>query len=523
MATPRTGKPRGRPTKARVAAEAHANSDGWSNILTNIGGRNDPVTAARVTSFIGLDRNTLATLYRSDGMAKRVVDIIVDDAMREWVETSQELLQEFSRFHAKQEITDALKWGRLFGGALIVAMVDDGQDFEQPLNLNGIRSVKQLRVYERHRVTWYGGDIDRDAMSENFGKPMFYTVQPLYGTPYRVHYSRAHRIDGLSLPDDERQRNNGWGDSAITPMYEALRNYASTMGASANIVRDFVQVVLGISGLTDMLRQGQDKLVADRAKLIDMSRSVANAVFIDSDGETYDKRASSVAGLADLWDRFALHISSVTGIPATKLLGRSPQGLNATGEGDMRQWYDVVQAYRRDEVEPILHWLLPMIDAQNEWTDRPESMDWSWPTLEQPSEQEWADVKVKTAQADVLYLDRGAADPEYLYHLRYGSGEFRPDAAYTREGFEEWLAGENGEENIAATSGPDMQSEALNGAQIRSLQDIVMAVTEGMMPKETAMQIITSAFAQINEEKARRILDPTDSFTPETLGRENDG
>ena len=208
MATPKTGKPRGRPTKARAAAEAHANSDGWHNILTNIGNRNDPVTAARVSSFIGLDRNTLSTLYRSDGIAKRVVDLHVDDAIREWIECDELLLTDLSRINAKQELTEALKWGRLFGGSLVVAMVDDGQDFDQPVNLNAIRAVRQLRVYDRHRVTWTSGDLDMDAMSMNFGKPMFYTVQPLYGVPYRVHHSRAWRVDGLSLPEEERQRNN---------------------------------------------------------------------------------------------------------------------------------------------------------------------------------------------------------------------------------------------------------------------------------------------------------------------------
>ena len=80
------------------------NLDGWSNILTNIGGRNDPVTAARVSTFIGLDRNTLATLYRSDGMAKRVVDIVVDDAMREWIEASQELLKSSVAFMPSRKL-----------------------------------------------------------------------------------------------------------------------------------------------------------------------------------------------------------------------------------------------------------------------------------------------------------------------------------------------------------------------------------------------------------------------------------
>jgi uncharacterized protein len=440
MATPKTGNPRGRPTKARQYAQAQANGDGWSNVLTNIGSAKDPTRAARVGFAQVLDRNTLASLYRTDGLAKRIVDLPIEEAIREWIEADDLLLAELKRIGAKQEVSDALKWARLFGGAVVVALIDDGQDFDQPVNMRGIRAVRQLRVYDRWRVTWTGGDIDPDPMSPTFGKPRFYTVQPISGTPYRVHASRLWRLDGLPLPDEDRQINNGWGDSAILPVYEALANYAQTMGASANIVRDFVQVVLGIKGLTDMLRQGEEKLVAARATIIDMTRSVANAVFLDADGETYDKKASSVAGLADLWDRFALHVSSVTGIPATKLLGRSPSGLNATGESDMRQWYDVVQSYRQDEVAPLLDWLVGLIAAQGEWTSRPDEMDWAWPALQQPTEAEWADVKLKVAQADALYMDRGAADPAYLYHLRYGGAEFRPDVAYTQEGFEEWLS-----------------------------------------------------------------------------------
>jgi len=420
--------------------ENTANHDGWSNVLTNLGGAKDPVTAGRFALSSPPDRKTLSMLYRADGLAKRIVDVPVEDALREWVECDDALMDEFRRINAKQEVTDAARWARLYGGALIVAMVDDAQDLEQPLNRAAIRSVRQLRVYDRHRVSYSTSDLDRDAMSETFGKPLFYTVTPITGTQYRVHASRTWRLDGLPLPDDERQLNSGWGDSAITPAYRALSAYGQTMSASANIVRDFVQVVLGIRGLTDMLRQGEDDLVAKRANIIDMTRSVANSVFLDADGETYDKKASSVAGLADLWDRFALHVSSVTGIPATKLLGRSPSGLNATGESDMRQWYDVVQAYRSDEIDPMVRWITGLIEAQTDWTNRPDSMDLAWPSLYQPTESEWADVKLKVAQADAVYMDRGGVDPAYLYHLRYSTGEFRPDVAYTEEGLREWEA-----------------------------------------------------------------------------------
>lgn len=456
-----TGKPRGRPPKSRTDAEAMVRVDGWQNIALNLGNKGgDAVASTKYAHVPNLGRVTLESMYRGDGLAKRVVDVPVDDAAREWIEADQKLLDELARLRAKAEMVDALKWSRLFGGAVVVALIDDSLEFDQPINPNGIRRVLQLRVYDRHRVTWTTTDIDRNPESANFGRPTHYTVQPIHGAPYRVHVSRLHKLDGLPLPDEARQRNNGWGDSALQSVYQALMNYGLTMNSSASIVRDFVQTVLSIKGLTDMIRQGQDDLVTKRAQLIDLTRSVSNTIFMDADGEQYDKRASSVAGLADLWDRFALHVSAATGIPATKLMGKSAAGLNATGEGDERSWHDVVRAYQTDEVQPLIQWLVDLLDAQRDWrvADRPETMEWTFPAIGQPSEAEWAEIKLKNAQTDQIYIDRGGVDAEYLYELRWGHGEYRPDVTFDRDAFQEWLATRAAEE-VGGESDDETQEE----------------------------------------------------------------
>lgn len=417
--------------------------DGWQNISLNLGNKGgDAVRSTRYAPIDNLPKNTLESMYRGDGLAKRVADVPVDDALREWIEADEKLIAELSRLKAKSEFTDAMKWSRLFGGSVVVALIDDSQEFDQPVNVNGVRRVLQLRVYDRHRVTWQSSDIDKDPESLTFGVPLIYTVQPIHGSSYRVHVSRMHKIDGLSLPDDVRARNNGWGDSAIVPVYQALLNYGMTMNASANIVRDFIQTILSIKGLTDMIRNGQDDMVVKRSQLIDMTRSVSNTIFMDADGESYSKVASSVAGLADLWDRFAQHVSAVTGIPMSRLMGRNAGGLNTTGEGDERMWHDVVRAYQTDEAQPLVQWLVNLLDLQLDWknADRPETMDWTWPPLDQPTEAEWADVKLKNAQADQIYINAGAVDAQYLYHLRFGQGEYRPDVVYDDTAYLEWVA-----------------------------------------------------------------------------------
>ena len=440
-----TGRPRGRPRNSTRNAESNVRGDGWRNVLMNLGQTNgNPVHRTDYAPTARIDQKTAENIYRGDGLGRRVVDVIVDDALREWIETSPELIAEMNRINAKQEMSDAAKWARLYGGSLLVALIDDGGDFDEPVNINRVRSVRQLRSYDRHRVSWSTADIDIDPMSDHFGYPIFYTVTPPHSVPYRVHYTRTWRLDGLTLPIDARLNNNGWGDSALQNVYEALRNYGMTMSASANIVRDFVQTVLGIKGLTEMLRQGEDDLVAQRANIIDLTRSVANTIFTDADGETYSKQASSVAGLPDLWDRFALHVSACTGIPATKLMGRSPAGMNATGESDLTQWYDTVQAYRRDELEPMVKWVASLIEAQSEWRERPETMDWQWPCLTTPTDQQWSEIKFRNAQTDSVYIDRGAVDAEYIYHLRHGAGEYRSDIVYDHEAFMEWVVEREG-------------------------------------------------------------------------------
>lgn len=447
-------------TKSRIRMDEQTseavNTDGWQNVLLNLGNRGDATARSKFARMLRLDKQTLSDLFAGDGLGKRVVTLPVDDAIREWIEGDDNLKLELSRIGAKKEIKEAAYWSRLFGGSLVVALLDDGMDFDQPVNPEQIRRVMELRTYDRHRVTWTTADVQSDPASPNFGRVEVYTVQPITGGTYRVHASRCWRFDGLALPEEDRQRNQGWGDSALQAVYNALMNYGNTMLASANIIRDFVQAVLGVKGLAEMIRAGEEKNVANRANIIDLTRSVANLVMIDADGETYDKKASSVAGLADLWDRFALHVCATTGIPATKLIGRSPSGLNATGEGDQSNWYDVVREYQTDEIQPAIQWLVDLLEAQRDWrdTDRPETMDWNWPALDQPTEAEWAQVKKTNAEVDQVYMQANAGiDPEYLYYLRFGQGEYRAEINYDQAAYLEWLA------DREALTGGDTQTD----------------------------------------------------------------
>lgn len=183
-----------------------------------------------------------------------------------------------------------------------------------------------------------------------------------------------------------------------------------------------------MNGLSDKVANGQMDKVLARLDIIDRSRSGQNTILLDGDGsEDYEKRSSSISGLADLWDRFSEAICATTGIPATRLLGRSPAGLNSSGESDLKNWHDIVNAYREDQIEPCISWLLEILKNQQSWKQKPDSFDWTFPALHAPSEIEFADIKKKYAEIDVMYIDRGAISANQAWQERFGNGEFKYD------------------------------------------------------------------------------------------------
>lgn len=227
------------------------------------------------------------------------------------------------------------------------------------------------------------------------------------------------------MPERSRTQNNGWGDSALQAVYEELRDYGIIKASSVNIVQDFVQTILSIDNLTSLLAAPDgDALVKKRLDLLDLSRSVMNTILLDS-GESYTKQSSTVTGLDSLIGQFALALSAVTGIPVTKLFGQAPAGLNATGESDIRNFYDEIKSQQEDVLLPMLTRLHTLImlsrdDAYKGKINADAKIVFN--PLWQMTDQQEADWKYKIAQTDELYIKNAVLSPEEVAIARFANG-----------------------------------------------------------------------------------------------------
>ena len=410
------------------------NIDGWSNVLTNLGNQKDTIEQTKLKPFGRLSDSALENVYRSDGIARKIIDMPIDDALRPWIKADDHLLDDLKKCKFKNHLSDAAKWSRLYGGCLLVVFLDDGKDFDEPVDRQQQNEVLQIQAFEKPLLSWTSKDIETDPREPMFGLPKFYTIRKTNGISFKVHHSRFFRFDGLNLPSREKERNDGWGDSILAPILDSLKYYNVTMQSAANIIRDFIQTILGVKGLTEMLRQGEEELVARRASIIDLTRSVSNTIFTDADGETYTKQASSVQGLDDLWDRFAQQLAAVSGIPLTKLFGKQVAGLQNTGENDTRNYYDIVDSYRKSTLEKCLNWFLSF-----SYDLTAEETTWEWTPLWELSENDQADLELKKAQTDAIYIDKAAVDPEYLYHLRFSQDRYSSAIRFSQKAYLDWL------------------------------------------------------------------------------------
>lgn len=425
--------------------------DGWINPITGlgIGGRDKTVSGFFGTCWNFSNWPELDALYRSDGMARRVIDVVAAEMVRQgWeIETPDgEMINEaIIDLNGMCMLTDLVKWSRLYGGAIIVMGINDGLPLDYPVDVNNIRSINWLRVYDRFQTFIQFDSYNCDLNSKNYGNPDFYEINE-YRTAqtFTVHHSRVLRMDWALIPSREKEINQGWGDSVLQSTYEQLRNYGTTFANVALIMQDFVNGVLKIPDLSQYLASnacGRDD-IQQRLNYANITKSTLGMLVLDG-GEDFEKLTTNVSGIPEIIDRFMLALSAVTGIPATLLFGRSPAGFNATGESDIRNFYDLIKQYQESKLRPCLERLIRYIMVSKEGPTKgriPPKWTLKFTPLWQNSEEQEANIRRIVAETDAIYIDRGVLDPDEVAISRYGAGQWsmqtQIDLEARKNGFE---------------------------------------------------------------------------------------
>ena len=367
-----------------------AGRDGFTNQLAGLGAAS-PLMAAGTFVRSGLtnQQEMLTTLYRENSIAKRIIDRVSEDITRGWYTLSSarldeedlSLLKDLEALHnIKQEITDAIRWGRLYGGSIAIMVIAGEEDrMDQPLKPEQLPQgcFKGLYVVDLTQGITPSLELEDDLDDPDFGLPKYYDVETnMEGMRcVRIHHSRVLRFIGRELPEGEMEKNAYWGASELEHMMDELMRYASICANISQLAFKANLYILKSDNLAADLAYGSDRLKASVERAIQQENRMRTSygVQIMNAGDSMENHSYSFAGLPEIKESMMLDIAGAAEIPVTIMFGRSPQGMNATGEADIRNYYDRIAQLQERVLRPAMEKLLPVM-AVSCWSFVPDDM-----------------------------------------------------------------------------------------------------------------------------------------------------
>ena len=424
--------------------------DGYVNLLNKYGTKQDNSEAYKFEREPVIPDMQLTGLYEGNGLFSKIIDTPAEEALKHGFdlnlksdEVNAFVEDALDDLEWEEKAATAIKWARLYGGALIVMLIDDGRGLEEAVDWEHIRSIDELRVYERSIVQPdssslyqqdYGGKGVGNRVSK-FGQPEYYYVSSIYGS-FKVHESRCLVFRNGVLPE---QTSNAtylfWGMPEYVRIRRALRETVTAHTDSVKLLERSVQAIYSMKGLASLLTTDDgENQVLKRLQLVDTSRGLLNSIAIDSEGENYDFKTFQFSGVKDVIDATCNMLSALTNIPQTILFGRSPAGMNATGDSDFESYYNFVEKIQRLMLKRNLRTLLDVVFragiASGDVAEEPDyklefKPLWSLSDTEQAAvDQTKAQTEQIKAQTAQLYVDMQAIDPSEVRSRLASDEEF---------------------------------------------------------------------------------------------------
>lgn len=394
-------------------------ADSYDNFDARVGSQtpNQHAHSQYLPNFTSRNRQEIEWCYRSSWIIGKAVDLIADDMTRKGIRITSEIdpkargiiestLEELEIW---DQLSDSIKWGRLYGGAVGFLMID-GQDPATPLRLEtvGEGQFRGILPLDRWMIQPSYGERVQE-LGPDYTKPEFYeltqTSNGLRG--WRMHHTRIIRFDGVTLPFNQRITENEWGMSIVERIWDRLTAYDSTTLGAAQLVYKAHLRTYKVDKLREKIAfggEGFEKLVK-QINSIRRFQSNEGLTLMDKEDE-FDTHQYSFSGLDNILQQFSEQISGAVDIPLVRFFGQSPSGFS-TGDSDLANYYDSIASHQKRRLRNPLRKVLELISRSELGKPLPDDFTFEFNPLWQLSDVDRSTVAVNNTQATIAAYDSG--------------------------------------------------------------------------------------------------------------------
>ena len=321
-------------------------------------------------------------------------------------------LEKYDRkFHLKKRLEQADKFKNVFGISHILFRVesDDPDYYEKPFNPDGIQpgSYKGMNHIDPYWVTPL---LTTEAVEEP-GSPGFY--DPTYWVVSGKKYHRSHFVI-LRGPEvsDVQKPSYLYGGLPLTQLamervYAAERtaNEAPQLALTKRLIIRYIDDL--------------EKAITNQGKFEEAMRALSEwrdnyGVYVSSTDDKIEQQDTSLSDLdVTIMTQYQI-VAGIFGVPATKLLGTSPKGFNATGDHEIKTYHEELESVQENDLTPIVnrHHLCVMRShiAPMREDKQPVMVDIQWNPLAVMSEKERAETQEIKGRTYKVIQETGAVD-----------------------------------------------------------------------------------------------------------------
>lgn len=413
-------------------------SDGFVNLVNRYGTSKDSTEHYRFLPEPEFPDDVMSQFYEGNGLFAKIIDTPAEEAVKhgfELKDLNDSKIQDFyesalDELDWEETAMTAIKWARLFGGSIAVMLINDGRGLEEPLDWKNIKSIDDIRVYDRslitpdyHSMYQYDPQDPFRTRGSRLGMPETYRVTSKWGA-FTVHESRCLTFQNGILPENcTNSTYQMWGMPEYVRLHRAIRDAEIAHSSAPKLLEKSIQAIYKMKDLALELstEEGEDKVLR-RLQIIDMARGMLNSMVLDADGEDYDFKTFQFNGINDVVSTSCNMLSAISYIPQVILFGSGISGMSSTDDTSMEVFYNYIDRIRKRMVKPNLRYLLSVIFQAGVATGEidevpPIQIDfkplWSLSELEQADlDQKRAAIQQTKAQTTQIYVDMQVIDPQ---------------------------------------------------------------------------------------------------------------
>lgn len=324
------------------------------------------------------------------------------------------ILRQYDKaYKLRWNLEQFVRMGRIFGVriALFRVQSQDPEYYEKPFNPDGVtpgsyKGIVQVDPY------WVVPQLEQHAVA-NPETMHFY--EPTWWVINGKKYHRSHLIIYRHAePADLLKPAYLYGGVPV-PQLIMERVYAAERVANeAPQLAQTKRTTVWKTDIDTFIGKGQDAFEA-------LSRWVSfrdnyGVKLGDKEGDEFEQFDTSLADLDSVIMTQYQIVAAAANVPATKLLGTTPKGFNATGEYEESSYHEELESIQEHDLTPMIerHHLLVMRSFVRPKVQVPERIDITveWRPVDSPTAKELADTNLVKAQTGQALVASGAIASE---------------------------------------------------------------------------------------------------------------